>query len=309
MTKPTVLVLGGGVGAERDISIASADAVATALIESERFNVEHRVVGRLTPGELATLPGDVIAPILHGAWGEGGPMQDILVADGRPFVGSGPDAARLAMDKIAFKLFAQAQGAATKIAFVVDPEDEGRPLPLPVVVKPIRDGSTVGLHICTTQEQWLAAHRESREDPQPYMVEPLIEGREVTVGVVGGEALPIIEIVPADGLYDYDAKYTRQDTRYLAHPELPEALSDRLANEAVMLAHKANVRHLCRLDYIIDEASDAWLLELNTMPGFTDHSLVPMAARARRGDPMEMPELCRRLVEMALSESLQGARS
>lgn len=305
MIKPIVLVLGGGVGSERDVSIEGAGAVADALTQSGQYAVEKRIVGQISSCELAAMPGDVIVPILHGAWGEGGPMQDLLVADGRPFVGSGPAAARLAMDKIAFKLFARAHDVQTPIAFVLDSADEVCPLPVPVVVKPIRDGSTVGVHLCRTEKEWHAARLAPGQTDRARMIEPLIEGREVTVGVLDGEALPIIEIIPADGLYDFDAKYTRNDTTYLAYPELADGLTERLQRESVSLAQRVGVRHVCRLDYIVDEAGQAWLLELNTMPGFTAHSLVPMAARARREDPLEMPELCSRFVQMALAQTTQ----
>lgn len=303
MSALTVLVLGGGVGSERDVSIAGANAVAAALGASGRFRVDKRIIEQVTRAELAALPGDVIVPMLHGAWGEGGPMQDLLVADGRPFVGSGPRAARLAMDKIALKLIAQQLGVRTAVATLLDPDDAPCALSLPVVVKPVRDGSTVGLHICRTAEEWRAARTESIQSRRICMVEPYIAGRELTVGVLGGEALPIIEIIPADGLYDYEAKYTRNDTRYLINPELPPGVAEQLARDSVRIFHEIGARHLARADFILDRAGTPWMLELNTMPGFTDHSLVPMAARARAGKPLDMPALCETLVEMALADA------
>ncbi len=304
----TALVLGGGIGGERDVSIAGATAVADAIAASGRFEVEKRIVETLTREQLRALPGDVIVPILHGAWGEGGPMQDLLVADGRPYVGSGPRAARLSMDKIALKFIAQQCRVRTAVAAVLDENDSVCPLSLPVVVKPIRDGSTVGLHICRTVDEWRAARADSLRSERTCMVEPLIDGRELTVGVLGDEALPIIEIIPADGLYDYEAKYTRNDTTYLINPELPAGVAPQLLEDSLRLARQVGVRHLARVDYMLDRSGTPWLLELNTMPGFTDHSLVPMAARARTNDPLEMPELCARLVEMALADARQEVR-
>lgn len=303
MISATVLVLGGGVGGERDVSVAGACAVAGALERDGRFTVNNRIIERITLDELRALPGDCVFPVLHGAWGEGGPMQDLLVADGRPFVGSGPRAARLAMDKIALKSTAASLGATASVSFVLDPLDPICPLSLPVVVKPIREGSTVGLYVCRSQEEWRRGRRASVASGRLCMVEPFIDGRELTVGVIAGESLPIIEIIPANGLYDYDAKYSRSDTQYVLNPDLPATVADRLARESAQLAERVGVRHLCRVDFILDPAGEPWLLELNTMPGFTAHSLVPMAARARGSSPLDMPQLCAHLVELALADA------
>lgn len=295
-----VLVLGGGVGSERDVSIAGASAVARAL-EDAGLAAHRAIIERITREELARLPGEVVFPVLHGPWGEGGPMQDLLERDGRPYVGSGPRAARLAMDKIALKLIAAGEGIATAPACVLDPDDPGRPFDGPVVVKPVREGSTVGLCVCRDRSSWDAARAAAARSGRAHMVEPFIEGREITVGVVGDEALPIVEIVPADGLYDYDAKYSRDDTRYEIDPDLPAGVAQDVSRVTLTLCAAVGARHIARADYIVDGAGLAWLLELNTMPGFTDHSLVPMAARARGAGGWAMPELCARLVELALA--------
>lgn len=299
----TALVVGGGVGCERQVSIDGAGAVAAALMRGGRCRVEHRIIDRISLDALRAMPGDVIVPILHGAWGEGGSMQDLLVADGRPFVGSGPRAARLAMDKIAMKLIAQRRGVRTSVAAILDPDDPVCPLHLPVVVKPIREGSTVGLFICRTDDEWIEAHRVSSRDGRVCMIEPFLSGRELTVGVLGDEALPLIEIIPAHGVYDYEAKYTRHDTRYLVDPPLPAGRAETLRRDAVRLMRAIGARHLARVDFILDEAGDAWMLELNTMPGFTDHSLLPMAARAQPERSLDMTALCENLIRMALRDA------
>ncbi len=131
------------------------------------------------------------------------------------------------------------------------------------------------------------------------MVEPRVIGREVTVGVIDAEALPVIEIIPAAGLYDYAAKYTRDDTKYVLDPVLPPGLSARLADASVRLMRAIQGRHISRVDYIVDERGTPWLLEINTTPGFTSHSLVPKAA-AHAG--VGMPALCERLVSLALRD-------
>jgi D-alanine-D-alanine ligase len=132
------------------------------------------------------------------------------------------------------------------------------------------------------------------------MIEPLVEGRELTVGVLqrgpGLAALPLIEIVAASGVYDYAAKYERDDTRYNIRPELPAGVAEHCARSAVALARAMGIRHLCRVDFLLDRGGAPWLLEVNTMPGFTSHSLVPMAAAS---EGMEMPALCAHLVRAA----------
>lgn len=300
----TVLVLGGGPDAEREVSLSSAAGVAAAIRESGRYEVVEKTIDRLTLAQLRALPGDVIFPVLHGSFGEGGPLQDLLEPSGRPYVGSGPAAARLAMDKMATKLTAARIGIPTADACVLNLKDEACPLPLPVVVKPVHDGSSVGLHMVRKAEQWPAVRRGLAEDVRSrpdrvYMVERLIPGKELTVGVIDGRALPTIHIQPADGPYDYEAKYHRDDTQYLLDPALPPGVDASIKAHSVALCAAVGVRHVARVDYLLDEAGAPWLLELNTMPGFTSHSLVPKAS-AHAGQAM--PALCAGLVDLALRD-------
>ena len=226
-----VLVLGGGPDSEREVSLNSAREIARALQRNPALVVVEQTIGRITLDELKDLPGDVVFPALHGAFGEGGPLQDLLEADGRPYVGCGPTAARLAMDKLATKLVASRLGINTPHACVLNPGDARCPMRLPVVVKPIHEGSSVGLHVCLDQRDWAEAHRavmadRTRNPHRSYMVERLIAGRELTVGLLDRSALPIIHIAPRDGIYDYEAKYIRDDTRYILEPELPPGAKD-----------------------------------------------------------------------------------
>ncbi|MFM9957885.1 MAG: hypothetical protein ACKVZJ_07400 [Phycisphaerales bacterium] len=312
-----ILVLGGGPDAERDVSLKSSSAIAQALRDSGRYDVQYQVIDRLTPDQLRAMPGDCIFPALHGKWGEGGPLQLILEQDGRPFVGCAFAAARACMDKVLTKTCAARVGLTVAPTMILDPADDLLPLSLPVVVKPIFEGSTIGLYVCRTREDWDRAHAASAASGKPCMVEPFIKGRELTLGLiaqeprVGGartrlEPLPFIQITPAEGLYDYEAKYNRNDTKYLVGPPIPTVLRDQLGeltrslSESIPGPPSKGVAHLCRADFILDDDNRAWFLELNTMPGFTDHSLVPMAARATG---LEMPALCSRLVEAAMHDA------
>jgi D-alanine-D-alanine ligase len=305
----TVLVLGGGPDAEREVSLNSSKGVAEALRAGGRYGVEYRTIDRISLAELKALPGDCIFPVLHGAFGEGGPLQDLMEADGRPYIGCRPRAARLAMDKLASKLAAARAGIPTAESCVMDVRDDACPLPFPVVVKPVHDGSSVGLHIVHCGKCWSRALPAVREDVQArpgraYMIERFIPGKELTVGLLDGQPLPIIHIQPADGPYDYEAKYTRGDTRYHVDPDLPEPLKRQVQEFAAQLARSLGVRHVARVDFLLDSENRPWLLEINTMPGFTATSLVPKAAHH---SGMEMPELCAKLVGMALRDHASGA--
>ncbi len=295
-----VAVLGGGPDMEREVSIESSTAITKALCDAGLLAQLHLID---QPENLAHIPGDVVFPALHGRWGEGGPLQDILERDGRPYVGCGPFAARTCMDKIATKLEAARLGIRTPPACLFNHNDRVAMDP-PLIIKPALEGSSVGLSICRTSEDVTRAVEAARHDlaihpGQVTMVERLIKGREVSAPLIEKDgklvALPIIEIRPAEGVYDYQAKYKRDDTVYTVEPADIDATP--IQGDTLKLANAIGVRHLCRADFIIDEAGRHWLLEINTMPGFTSHSLVPQAA-AWTGWPMH--RLCAHLVEQCL---------
>jgi D-alanine-D-alanine ligase len=294
--RPVALVLGGGPDAEREVSIQSSRAVADALDQSGQFAVEYRLID--APAHLRDLPGDVLVPVLHGGWGEGGPLQDIMEHDGRPYVGCGPTAARLCMDKMATKLAAARLGIATAEAAIVNPRDPGSPLAPPAVVKPVHDGSSVGLHMGRDASSLRTGLEAARADTRAFMIERLIPGRELTCGLLdtgsGLRPLPLIEIIPSAGPYDYAAKYQRDDTRYVVNPD---ADAEAIGRDALALAGVLGVRHLARADFLLDARGTHWLLEINTMPGFTGHSLLPKAAGAIG---IAMPALCAGLCRLAM---------
>lgn len=321
-TTPKVLVLGGGPDAEREVSIKSSTGIANALRQHGGYDVELRIIDTVCAAELAAIPADVIFPYLHGPWGEGGPLQDIIEADGRPFVGTNARGSRSAMDKIATKAAALDLGIATPPLWVLNTRDPVCPTTLPVIIKPVHEGSTVGLHVCGSRAQFVAAVEAIRAEQaanlaagkpvRTYMIEPKVQGpggkpaRELTVGIIDGEPLPLIEIRPKDGLYDYEAKYTRDDTEYFVGPaiqNLPEAIARKISKATARLFRGMGLRHLARADFMLDSDGNPWFLEINTTPGFTDHSLVPKAA-ASAGLPM--PALCAKLVELALRDAPGG---
>lgn len=303
-----VLILGGGPDAEREISLKSASAVHKACIEAG-LDAELVIVDRPSMDDVRSWSDAVVFPVLHGRFGEGGELQAMMEDAGVAFVGCGSRAGKLAMDKMGTKLAAARLGIPTASAAVLDPSDVRNPahavcpIALPVVVKPVADGSSVGLHLCDNVGQWKAALAEIAGDAsRVYMIEQRIRGRELTVGVLGDEsgglrALPIIEIAPKDGTYDFEAKYSRSDTVYTPNPRLEPGIAETIQNQAVSLCQAIGVRHLARVDFLApSDTSQPMVLEVNTMPGFTASSLYPMASRA---SGMELPELCQRLIQLA----------
>ena len=297
-----VAVLAGGPDAEREVSLMSGRAIVAALNQEGRFAARLEVIDRLTGSDLAAIEGEVIFPALHGPWGEGGPLQQLLEVDGRPFVGCGSVAARIAMDKMLTKEVSQRIGVATPAACVLTSAGEACPVEPPLVLKPIDDGSSVDVLICRTAEEVARGRARLHARRPRFMAEAFIPGRELTAGVVGDRVGSLIEIMPTVEFYDYEAKYTRDDTRYTVNPDLPAAHARQIKEDALRLFRAIGCRDLARIDFRYDDVTDPgrarwWMLEVNTMPGFTSHSLVPMG-EAAGGVPM--PRLCARLVELAL---------
>lgn len=290
MSDVNVLVLMGGPDAEREISLRSGAMVAAALRDAGGFVVHEQVIDRPTLDEIRAFPGDVIFPVLHGPFGEGGALQELMEMDGRPYVGSRPRAARLAMDKLTSKLFARTAGIRTPPARVLV---AGEPCDLepPVVVKPIEDGSSIGVRRCFDAAQFAAARSQLEQTHPRLMAEQLITGREITVGILERELLPTIEIISAGAFYDFNAKYESEATQYILNPELPPEIAAEIAHASRTIYERLGCRDLARVDFMVD-GDGAWFLEINSMPGMTDHSLVPKAA-AHAG--ISFSQMCARL--------------
>ena len=303
-----ITVLAGGPSAEREVSLVGGRAVADALA-----SLGHDVALRdITPDNLSALdrPGvDLVFPVLHGTWGEDGRLQRILDDRGLPYVGSGPEASALAMNKAESKSAFVAAGLPTPAWQVWSGWPDG-PVgwdgPWPVVVKPLEQGSSVDLFIPADAEAMRQAVGAVCGRYQRCLVEQFIAGRELTVGVLGAEALPPIEIrVSADhAYYDYHAKYVAEDTSYTADPDLPDGCRAALGERALAAHGVLGCRDYSRVDFLLDQRSEPLLLEVNTIPGFTSHSLLPMAARAIG---LDFTSLCGRLVEIAWRRTARSA--
>jgi D-alanine-D-alanine ligase len=278
-----VLVLKGGPDAEREVSLRSGGMVAAALRRAGA-EVHEQTIDRPGLAEIRAMPGDVVFPVLHGPWGEGGVLQELLEQDGRPYVGCAPAAARLAMDKPASKRAVSEVGVPTPDSQVLRAGDRLTLSP-PLVLKPCDDGSSVDLRVCGTVADAEIARTELHPRRPVLLAESFIAGRELTIGLLEDRELPLIEVRPKCGLYDYEAKYNRDDTEYRLDPELPAGVGDSIRRWARAAWNRLGLRDVARMDFMLD-ARGAWFLEANTMPGFTDHSLVPKAAM-HAGIPME----------------------
>ncbi|MDP7012438.1 MAG: D-alanine--D-alanine ligase [Verrucomicrobiota bacterium] len=291
-----ICVMLGGPSGEREVSLQSGAAVAEAL-----RSLGHRVA-EIDPvdGEFRLPPDtDVVFLALHGTYGEDGTVQAKLDTLGVPYTGCGEAVSRLAFDKVAAKRACERVGLATANDCVVDEPSARLPdgLELPLVLKPVSQGSSIGLEFVDSEAAWPSGLAKALEGGGPVLVEERIDGREVTVGVVGGQPLPVVEITPKRGAYDYANKYTAGATEYTC-PALFDTEATRQIQSAGERALSAVGGGNCaRVDFIVRPDGEPVLLEVNTLPGMTDTSLLPKAAAATGTG---FAELCQWLVELAL---------
>jgi D-alanine-D-alanine ligase len=308
--KLDITLLCGGVSAEREVSLMTGTQIAEAL-----RTVGHRVwQSDIGPANLAALdrPCDLIFPALHGTFGEDGQLQKILEQRGIPFVGSGEAASRLGMDKAAAKSCLLEHNVPTanwQVVYAHKFKDSWTPasgIGYPCVIKPVNEGSSVGCRICYTLEQARTALQEMLPRFGAMLVERFIDGHELTVGILDGKTLPAIWIKPSTQFYDYEAKYTREDTQYVFDIPLPAPVLEAVRRAAEDTHRFIGCRHLSRVDIMLDKRThDFFVLEVNTMPGFTTHSLVPKAAEHAG---IKFTELCDRLARMALRDAAVSSR-
>lgn len=271
-----LVVLMGGPGSEREVSLRSGMAVARAL-----SGVGYRVSPVEVHGKEIDLPADagLCVNMIHGTFGEDGELQSLLDARGVAYTGEGEAGSRLAFDKLASKSRFAAAGVPTpqweNIAAGQKPS-----LPFPIVVKAPREGSSVGVHIVRDASALDAALRDCASLDRDILVEEFIEGRELTVGIVGGRALAVVEIKPHEGFYDYAHKYTKGASEYFCPAPLDEQTT-RMVQDASLRAHRSlGLEVYSRVDVLLRGDGSPFVLEANTIPGMTETSLLPKAAAA-----------------------------
>ena len=295
-----IAVLMGGTSSEREVSLQSGKNVAEALASLGKYDVIPVV---LDEDSLGKMPKDVDAAYiaLHGGWGENGGVQRALDLLKIPYTGPGALTSQIAMDKVKTKMVLEMKNVPTAAWGLANPDTEKSPLPLPVVVKPPADGSSVGISKVSKESEWrpaldaaLAVIKAGADAPV-VLVEEFIPGREFTVGVINGQALPVVEIVAKGGWYGYEEKYISEETRY---PFLPDEdpLAEKMKKIALDAYNAVSCRGVTRIDFRVSPLGRCYVLELNTSPGFTAHSLVPKAG-IKTG--LTFAEVCDRILQSA----------
>ncbi|MEO8718024.1 MAG: D-alanine--D-alanine ligase [Burkholderiales bacterium] len=300
MSPGKVAVLMGGKSAEREISLMSGTGVLKALrakaVDAHAFDPSER--------DLADLKREGFARCfiaLHGRGGEDGTVQGALAVMGIPYTGSGVQGSAIAIDKWRTKMIWQANRLPTPRYRVLGANDDwsavATDLGLPLIVKPANEGSTLGLTKVTAASQLPAAYElAAKKYRDTALAESFVDGPEYTAGILGDTVLPLIRIEAPQGNYDYQNKYFSDDTRYLCPSGLPAQEEDKLKALSLAAFSILGCSGWGRVDLMLDAAGNPWLLEVNTSPGMTDHSLVPMAARAAG---LSYEDLCLKILEGA----------
>ncbi len=276
-----VAVMFGGHSAEREVSLRSGQAVLNTLLDAgvDAFAFDPKVES------LSSLTADRVFIVLHGRGGEDGSMQGALQVLGLPYTGSGVLGSALAMDKIRCKWLFQAQGLPTAPFLVARPTDIDYASMLAelggkVMVKPANEGSSIGMSAASTAEELAVAITKAHQYDHEVLVERWIDGREFTIAIVNGEVLPIVEMRTPRDFYDYEAKYQANSTEYLCPAPLTAELTAAMQTSALAAFKAVGASGWGRVDLMLDQQGKHYLLEVNTVPGMTEKSLVPMAAKA-----------------------------
>jgi len=278
-----VAVLMGGNAAEREVSLRSGQAVTQAFI-AQGIQAVSEDVTQLEDLQLIAKEYDRAFIALHGRWGEDGVVQAILDDLGLPYTGSGMAASAVAMDKLRTKWMWMGAGLPTPgfvwVSDLMPLNIEEFDLPFPVIVKPSHEGSSIGMRKVYDKESLVEAVTYAQEFDSEILIEQWVTGREYTCAVLNNKALPLIELKTTHDFYDFDAKYKSNDTQYICPCDLDYETQHELQELVLQAFHVLGSKGWGRVDLMLDEDDQAWLIELNSVPGMTDHSLVPMAAKA-----------------------------
>ncbi len=277
-----VAVLMGGLSAEREISLLSGNAVLSALknrgVDAHGIDVDENIVSVLSAGNYQRA-----FIILHGRGGEDGTIQGLLELLSMPYTGSGVMASSLAMDKLKTKQIWLAMGLPTPEFVILDSEKSCEhaleALALPLIIKPVLEGSSIGMSKVEKEDELITAWKKAQQCGGTVIAESWIEGDEYTAAVLDDQVLPMIKLKTTHKFYDYDAKYEADDTQYICPCGLSESEESVFAELSKEAFNAVNASAWGRVDFIVDENDQPWLIEVNTVPGMTSHSLVPMAAQ------------------------------
>lgn len=295
-----IAVLKGGPGSEREVSLKSAESVSEALrsLGAEVVEVDVRGADFVLPEGLL-----IAVNMIHGTFGEDGTLQEICEERGVPYSGAGVETSRVAFDKARSKDKFLKAGVPTPRSQILTLDGvDSLKLPLPVVVKPPCEGSSVGVHIVRNETELKAALEDARRYGTKTLVEEFIEGKELTVGVIGDQVLPVIHIEPVSGFYDINNKYPWMSgtgkTLYHCPADLDAQTTQRVQDAASAAMQAVGVEVYGRVDVMLRADGEPFVLEINTIPGMTVSSLLPKAARAAG---IEFPQLMERIIELSLA--------
>jgi len=324
-----IVLLAGGSSPEREISLRSGKAVYRSLNElNHKVFLVDPALGKNQPQspedffnpdlnknlistknyldafQLEVFKNaDLVFIILHGKWGEDGTVQSILDLMNLKYTGSGVLGSSIGIDKHLSKVIVKHFGVITPDWKILNknekfiPEKIVEEIGLPCIFKPNDQGSTIGFSLVEKEEDLLKAYEEASKYSDQILIEKYVKGRELTVSILGDEALPIIEVKPKHKLYDYECKYTKGMTEYICPAELEENLAKEIQKQALIVFKACGCKVFGRVDFILDDNNVPYFLEINTLPGMTDLSLVPMAAKAIG---LSFNELINKIIELSL---------
>ena len=298
-----VAVLMGGLSAEREISLLSGNAVLAALlnagVDAHAVDVDEKIVSELDAGNYQR-----VFIMLHGRGGEDGTMQGLLEVMKLPYTGSGVMGSSIAMDKLKTKQIWLAMGLPTPDFCIIDSEQSCAKamatLSLPLIVKPVLEGSSIGMSKVEREEELIPAWQKAQRCGGTVIAERWIEGDEYTAAILDDQVLPMIKLKTTHKFYDYDAKYEAEDTQYICPCDLSAEVEAEFSELTRQAFNAVNASSWGRVDFIVDKNNQPWLIEVNTVPGMTSHSLVPMAAKQ---GGISFDELVMRILTMAKCES------
>lgn len=293
LKEKAIAVVLGGDSAERDVSLRSGEAVLKAL-QQKGYQAFPLDSAEDVAQQLLLCGAEVAYLAVHGRHGEDGTIQGLLEMLRIPYTGSGVLASAIAMNKFVAKTMVQTAGIVTPGAALIEPDTDLDPFcmrhtPFPCVVKPVCEGSTLGISIVRDQAELKSAIAHARTYDSSVLVEDFIAGREVTVGVLDGQALPLVEIVAKGGFYDYAAKYSPGQTEYLVPAPIPQELYTQVQAAAQKVYAVIGCKGAVRVDFML-RAQEYFFLEVNTIPGMTETSLLPKAAACEGMDFAEIVE-------------------
>jgi len=302
-----IAVLKGGPGSERNVSLATAAGVSKALrsLGIEVVDVDVRDENFEIPKDI-----DLAFITIHGTFGEDGTLQKILEDRGVPYTGEGVEGSRTAFDKILSKEKFLAHHVATPESEVIDAGQRPK-MSVPVVVKPARQGSTVGIVIVKNENELDAALKEAAKFDRKLLIEKFVSGRELTIGILGDQALPILEIIPKGGFYDFNTKYpflnpqAGASAQHVCPAKIDRAPTQKIQELALQAFRALGLEVYARVDVLLSDGGEPFVLEANTIPGMTEASLLPEAAAAAG---INYPELCLRIIELSRARRERSVR-